>query len=182
MDVTSNYRSGQSNILNLRKRLGLSQSAFGSILHYSAMAVSRWETGKIEPSGRCYIQLGNLAGDPEGWQFWSRAGLKRSDSAQPPPAISTVHKKIMARFRNHPRGKRRLQRETQSGRKERNWCNPFAGGTRRRDRGGRKPFDGFCKRRSRGNDWGARILVPQSRADILFASEGRIHEPADQSR
>ena len=45
---------------NLRKRLGLSQSAFGSILHYSAMAVSRWETGKLEPSARCYIELGIL--------------------------------------------------------------------------------------------------------------------------
>src|SRR3984957_7098617 len=71
-----------ANILNLRKRLGLSQSAFGSLLHYSAMAVSRWETGKLEPSARCYIQLGNLAGDPEGWTFWTRAGLKRSDLAQ----------------------------------------------------------------------------------------------------
>jgi SOS-response transcriptional repressor LexA len=66
-------------IFNLRKRLGLSQSAFGSLLHYSAMAVSRWETGKLEPSSRCYIQLGNLAGDPEGWSFWTWAGLKRSD-------------------------------------------------------------------------------------------------------
>lgn len=70
------------NIFNLRKRLGLSQSALGSMLHYSAMAVSRWETGKLEPSSRCYIQLGNLAGDPEGWAFWTRAGLKRSDVGQ----------------------------------------------------------------------------------------------------
>ena len=92
-------RSGQSNILNLRKRLGLSQSAFGSILHYSAMAVSRWETGKVEPSGRCYIQLGNLAGNPEGWQFWSRAGLKRTDVGQPSPSdASKVHKKSWPDF------------------------------------------------------------------------------------
>jgi SOS-response transcriptional repressor LexA len=67
------------NIFNLRKRLGLSQSAFGSMLHYSAMAVSRWETAKMEPSARCYIQLGNLAGEPDGWSFWARAGLKRTD-------------------------------------------------------------------------------------------------------
>jgi SOS-response transcriptional repressor LexA/DNA-binding XRE family transcriptional regulator len=80
-------------ILNLRKRLGLSQSAFGSILHYSAMAVSRWETGKLEPSARCYIELGNLAGDPEGWSFWTRAGLKRSDLGHMSPGDPSVMQK-----------------------------------------------------------------------------------------
>jgi hypothetical protein len=65
-------------VLNLR-RLGLSQSEFGSRLHYSAMAVSRWETGKQEPTSRCLIMLGNMAGQPDCWLFWSRAGLKSSD-------------------------------------------------------------------------------------------------------
>ena len=68
-----------SAIFNLRRRLGLSQSEFGSRLHYSAMAVSRWETGKQEPTSRCFIQLGNMAGQPECWLFWSRAGLKSAD-------------------------------------------------------------------------------------------------------
>ncbi len=66
-------------ILNLRRRLGLSQSEFGSRLHYSAMAVSRWETGKQEPTSRCLIQIGNMAGQPDCWTFWSRAGLNSSD-------------------------------------------------------------------------------------------------------
>jgi SOS-response transcriptional repressor LexA len=66
-------------IFDLRHRLGLSQSAFGARLHYSAMAVSRWETGKQEPTSRCLIQLGNLAGQPDCWTFWSRAGLRSSD-------------------------------------------------------------------------------------------------------
>ncbi len=66
-------------ILDLRKRLGLSQSEFGARLHYSAMAVSRWETGKQEPTSRCYIQMGNLAGEPDCWTFWARAGLQKSD-------------------------------------------------------------------------------------------------------
>jgi SOS-response transcriptional repressor LexA len=69
-------------ILSLRQRLGLSQSDFGSRLHYSAMAVSRWETGKQEPTSRCFIQLGNIAGQPECWLFWARAGLKSSDLRQ----------------------------------------------------------------------------------------------------
>lgn len=69
-------------ILNLRRRLGLSQSEFGARLHYSAMAVSRWETGKQEPTSRCLIQLGNMAAQPDCWMFWSRAGLKSSDLRQ----------------------------------------------------------------------------------------------------
>ena len=63
----------------LRSRSGLSQTAFGSRLHYSAMAVSRWESGTQEPPAQCYIQMGNLAGEPDCWTFWSRAGLKSSD-------------------------------------------------------------------------------------------------------
>jgi hypothetical protein len=66
-------------ILGLRRRMGLSQTGMGARLHYSAMAVSRWERGTKEPPANCYIQLGNLAGDPECWSFWSRAGLKSAD-------------------------------------------------------------------------------------------------------
>lgn len=69
-------------IQQLRHRLGLSQTALGSRLHYSAMAVSRWESGTQEPPAQCYIQLGNLAGEPDCWSFWSRAGLKSSDVAR----------------------------------------------------------------------------------------------------
>jgi phage repressor protein C with HTH and peptisase S24 domain len=91
MQKNSTLPDWASDIFNLRKRLGLSQSSFGSMLHYSAMAVSRWEAGKLEPSARCYIQLGNLAGDPKSWSFWTRAGLKRSDlgrmSQNDPPVM-----------------------------------------------------------------------------------------------
>jgi hypothetical protein len=63
------------------------------MMHYSAMAVSRWETGKLEPSARCYIQLGNLAGDPDGWSFWTRAGLKRSDLGHLSPGDPSIVQK-----------------------------------------------------------------------------------------
>lgn len=86
MNENSTLPEWAVNILNLRKRLALSQSAFGSMLHYSAMTVSRWETGKQEPLARCYIQLGNLAGDPGGWFYWARAGLNLSDVGQMSPA------------------------------------------------------------------------------------------------
>jgi SOS-response transcriptional repressor LexA len=79
MQQKANPPEWSSAIFNLRHRLHLSQSEFGSRLHYSAMAVSRWETGKQEPTSRCFIQLGNMAGQPECWLFWARAGLKSSD-------------------------------------------------------------------------------------------------------
>jgi len=67
--------------------MGLSQSEFGSRLHYSAMAVSRWETGKQEPTSRCFIELGNMAGPPDCWMFWARAGLKSADLLQMFPGL-----------------------------------------------------------------------------------------------
>jgi transcriptional regulator with XRE-family HTH domain len=77
-------------IFNLRQRLSLSQSDFGSRMHYSAMAVSRWETGKQEPTSRVFIQLGNMAGQPDCWLFWARAGLKSSDLRQMFPSTRTA--------------------------------------------------------------------------------------------
>ena len=82
MQQELNVPEWSSAILGLRQRLGLSQSDFGSRLHYSAMAVSRWETGKQEPTSRCFIQLGNMAKEPECWLFWARAGLRSSDLRQ----------------------------------------------------------------------------------------------------
>jgi SOS-response transcriptional repressor LexA len=109
-----------SAILNFRQRLGLSQSEFGSRLHYSAMAVSRWETGKQEPTSRCFIELGNLAGQPECWLFWARAGLKSADIRQMfPDAEVTARTSTVADFeivhagsgakRKRPKGAPKLQ-------------------------------------------------------------------------
>ena len=54
------------------------------------MAVSRWETGKQEPTSRCLIQLGNMAGQPDCWLFWSRAGLNSSDIRQMFPGARSM--------------------------------------------------------------------------------------------
>src|SRR5258705_7391965 len=66
-------------VFTLRKRLQLDQTALGQKVHSSAMAVSRWERGAQEPPSHGYIELGNLAGDPECWYFWGRAGLRNED-------------------------------------------------------------------------------------------------------
>src|ERR1700719_4356335 len=66
-------------IEKLRRRLNLSQSRLGQQLQYSAMAISRWERGLQEPPADSYIKLGDLAGNPDCWYFWERAGLKSSN-------------------------------------------------------------------------------------------------------
>src|ERR1700734_3813397 len=63
-------------ILQLRKRLGLNQSEFAGRLNYSAMALSRWESGSHEPTAEAYVRMGNLADAGESNWFWTRAGLK----------------------------------------------------------------------------------------------------------
>jgi len=62
-------------VRELRQELGLNQAELGLRLHYSAMAISRWERGEQEPTDRAYIELGNLARNPKCWYFWGRAGL-----------------------------------------------------------------------------------------------------------
>jgi len=120
MPQNSNFPDWAGAILHLRRRIGLTQSEFGSRLHYSAMAVSRWETGKQEPTSRCYIQLGNLAGEPDCWLFWARAGLKSSDLRQAlPTSRVAVPTKSWADFeivragsgakRKKPKGDAKLQ-------------------------------------------------------------------------
>ncbi len=74
-------------ISRLRKRLGLSQTAFGHEVHSSAMGVSRWERGAQEPPSHSYIELGNLAGDPDCWFFWGRAGLRSEDLMRVMPKL-----------------------------------------------------------------------------------------------
>jgi SOS-response transcriptional repressor LexA len=80
-------------ISGLRKRLNLSQTTFGHELHSSAMGVSRWERGAQEPPSHSYIELGNLAGDPDCWFFWGRAGLRSED-------LMRVLPKLRSRLRN----------------------------------------------------------------------------------
>jgi len=71
----------------LRGKMKLSQLEIGRRINSSAMSVSRWERGLLKPSAETYIQLGYLAGDPDCWYFWSRAGLRSEDVMRVIPAI-----------------------------------------------------------------------------------------------
>jgi SOS-response transcriptional repressor LexA len=80
-------------ILLLRKRLDLNQSEFASRLNYSAMALSRWESGTHEPTAEAYVQMGNLAEGKDSNWFWTRAGLKSADLSRLfPEGRALLHK------------------------------------------------------------------------------------------
>lgn len=61
-----------------RKRLKISQGELARRLQCSAMTVSRWERGLLEPSADHYVQLGKL-GKTDCWFFWERAGIQLAD-------------------------------------------------------------------------------------------------------
>jgi SOS-response transcriptional repressor LexA len=81
-------------ILLLRRHLGLNQSEFAARLNYSAMALSRWESGTHEPTAEAYVQMGNLAETDESNWFWTRAGLKSADLARMFPQAAGVPNKL----------------------------------------------------------------------------------------
>ena len=83
-------------IVRLRTGLALNQVAFGNVFHCSAMAVSRWERGVSEPPSHIYIEMGNLAGDPLCWYFWSRAGLSKEDLLRVMPQLQARLRKMQS--------------------------------------------------------------------------------------
>lgn len=44
------------------------------------MVVSRWERGLHKPPADCLIQMGKLAGPPDGWYFWKMAGIDPAEA------------------------------------------------------------------------------------------------------
>ena len=74
-------------ILALRQQLGMNQSVFAERFHSSSMVVSRWERGASEPPSHSYVELGNLAGDPQCWFFWERAGFRSEDLLRVMPGL-----------------------------------------------------------------------------------------------
>jgi len=75
-------------IISLRERLKINQAEFARRLHCSAMTISRWERGLLQPSAENFIQLGNLGTRSEAWLFWERAGIQPAKMIKALPKLS----------------------------------------------------------------------------------------------
>src|ERR1700747_3617882 len=69
-------------ITALRERLGINQAELARRLECSAMTISRWERGLLQPSAEHFVQLGNLGGETEAWFFWEMAGIEAAKMVQ----------------------------------------------------------------------------------------------------
>jgi SOS-response transcriptional repressor LexA len=68
-------------ITSLRERLGINQAELARRMQCSAMTISRWERGLLQPSAEHFIQLGNFGDKTEAWFFWEKAGIQPSKIA-----------------------------------------------------------------------------------------------------
>jgi len=69
-------------ITALRERLEINQAELARRMECSAMTISRWERGLLQPSAEHFIQLGNLGDKGEAWFFWEMAGIQASKMVQ----------------------------------------------------------------------------------------------------
>lgn len=65
-----------SQITAMRERLGINQAELARRLECSAMTISRWERGLLQPSAEHFLQLGNLGNHKEAWFLWEMAGIQ----------------------------------------------------------------------------------------------------------
>jgi transcriptional regulator with XRE-family HTH domain len=71
-------REWASQITKLRERLKINQAELARRMECSAMTISRWERGLLQPSAEHFIQLGNHGNKSEAWFFWEKAGIQAS--------------------------------------------------------------------------------------------------------
>ena len=63
-------------ITALRERLQINQAELARRMQCSAMTISRWERGLLQPSAEHFVQLGNHGNKNEAWFFWEMAGIQ----------------------------------------------------------------------------------------------------------
>src|SRR5579864_9633803 len=69
-------------ITALREHLTINQAELARRMECSAMTISRWERGLLQPSAEHFIQLGNLGDKSEAWFFWEMAGIQPAKMVQ----------------------------------------------------------------------------------------------------
>src|SRR5262252_8061083 len=75
-------------ITALRESLKINQAELARRLACSAMTISRWERGLLQPSAEHFIQLGNLGDRTQAWFFWEMAGIQPAKMADALSAVS----------------------------------------------------------------------------------------------
>lgn len=78
-------------ITALREHLEINQAELARRMQCSAMTISRWERGLLQPSAEHFIQLGNLGDKSKAWFFWEMAGIEPAKMVQ--ALSSPSHKK-----------------------------------------------------------------------------------------
>ena len=81
-------------ITALRERIGINQAELARRLECSAMTISRWERGLLQPSAEHFIELGNLGNQREAWFFWEMAGIQPAKMAAALGASSRTRKPV----------------------------------------------------------------------------------------
>jgi phage repressor protein C with HTH and peptisase S24 domain len=87
----ASVRDWATQITKLRERLEINQAELARRMECSAMTISRWERGLLQPSAEHLIQLGNLGNESEAWFFWEEAGI------QPSKMVDALSGKAQAR-------------------------------------------------------------------------------------
>src|SRR5579872_1128149 len=78
MSKRTTIREWALRITAMRERFAINQAELARRMDCSAMTISRWERGLLEPSAEHFIQLGNLGNKNEAWFFWEMAGVQPS--------------------------------------------------------------------------------------------------------
>lgn len=68
-------------ITTLREHLKINQAELARRMVCSAMTISRWERGLLQPSAEHFVQLGNLGNTTQAWFFWEMAGIQPAKMA-----------------------------------------------------------------------------------------------------
>lgn len=79
-------------IRSLRRQLGLTQQAFGSLLGLSFVSVNRWEAGKVAPTGLSLILLDLLKGAIDRHPAGRVLGTLRGAGGVPVDVVRTLAK------------------------------------------------------------------------------------------
>jgi phage repressor protein C with HTH and peptisase S24 domain len=79
-------------IIALRENFEINQAELARRMACSAMTISRWERGLLQPSAEHFVQLGNLGNKTQAWFFWEMAGIQPAKMVEALSSISRARR------------------------------------------------------------------------------------------